>query len=62
MENRQIWLRTPLRTFEAEITQKIRTPSLSEKKDVLIEKKECKSFDIEEPVGCQERIEVRFVW
>ena len=39
MENLQIWLRTPLRTFEAEIAQKIRTSSLSKKKGVLIKKK-----------------------
>ena len=39
MENLQIWLRTPLRTFEAEIAQKIRTSSLSEKKGVPIKKR-----------------------
>ena len=37
----EIKLRTPLRTFEAENTQKIRTSRLGEKNGVLIRKKKC---------------------
>ena len=37
----EIRLRTPLRTFEAENAQKIRTSRLGQKNGVLIEKKKC---------------------
>ena len=36
-------LRTKIRTFEAQITKKIRTSSLGEKKGVLIKKKRCRT-------------------
>ena len=40
MENLQIWLRTPLRTFEAEIAQKNKNIQAEQKKGVLLKKRE----------------------